>query len=88
MKCLEEDIPDSDTWENIKRVENVKRDIPLIEEKSWRLKSVAVWLKEGDKNSKFFHVVANGRKFSNAIWQVEDAGASYSSTTNIQEVAV
>eukprot|EP00253_Pinus_taeda_P029000 PITA_29000 len=36
-------------------------------EASWRLRSKAIWLKEGDENTKFFHHFVNGRKAVNTI---------------------
>lgn len=39
----------------------------LMEEISSRQKSWALWLKEGDKCTKFFHRVANPNKRNNAI---------------------
>jgi len=39
----------------------------LQEEISWRQKSRVLWLKEGDKCTKFFHQIANSNRKSNSI---------------------
>jgi hypothetical protein len=38
-----------------------------MEEVSWRQKSRVIWLKEGDKSTKFFHSIANSNKRYNSI---------------------
>ena len=52
----------------------------LLEEVSWRQKSRELWLKEGDRNTRFFHKMANSHRRRNAInkikingsWLIED----------------
>ena len=46
----------------------------LTEEISWRQKSRALWLKEGDKNSNFFHRLANSNRRTNSISQLSING--------------
>ncbi|KAG6717072.1 hypothetical protein I3842_04G079200 [Carya illinoinensis] len=47
----------------------------LLEEISWRQKSRALWLKEGDRSTKFFHRVANSHRRSNNIEMLKIDGA-------------
>jgi len=37
-------------------------------EETWRLRSIVIWLLEGDDNTKFYHKFVNGRKAINTIW--------------------
>ena len=46
----------------------------LLEEVSWRQKSRELWLKEGDKNTSFFHRMANSHRRRNCIKKVRVNG--------------
>jgi exonuclease III len=46
----------------------------LMVETCWRQKSRALWLKEGDRNTKFFHRVANSHKRNNSIMNLRVNG--------------
>jgi hypothetical protein len=56
----------------------------LCEEISWRKKSRALWLRGGDKNTNFFHRVANSKKRNNAIVSLIINGSLSSEATNIK----
>jgi len=47
----------------------------LFEEINWRQKSRALWLKEGDNNTKFFHRVANSHRRYNHVGALRINGA-------------
>ena len=60
----------SDRETQIKLLEAERDTILREEEEKWRLRSRAVWLKSGDKNTKFFHNYAIFRRNKNHIWEI------------------
>ncbi|TYJ27776.1 hypothetical protein E1A91_A07G212200v1, partial [Gossypium mustelinum] len=43
-----------------------------VEEKYWALRARSKWLKEGDRNTRFFHIRASGRRKKNSIERLKD----------------
>ena len=56
-----------------------------MEETSWRQKSRETWLKEGDRNTRFFHRMANAHRRRNCLNSISINGRKYDSETNIKE---
>jgi len=56
----------------IRFLEKEKLKLLSQEEARWRLKSRALWLEKGDKNTKKFHRYANARRARNFIWKIKD----------------
>ena len=57
----------------------------IIEEISWRQKSMALWLKEGDSNTKFFHHMANVRRKGNFISSLTVRGVQLDKNEELKE---
>ncbi|KAF5459688.1 hypothetical protein F2P56_019612 [Juglans regia] len=58
--------------------------ITLMEEISWRQKSRALWLKTGDRCTKFFHGVANSHRRNNAIEVLHSEGKALTDSIEIK----
>ena len=66
-----------ESGEEIKMVENQIQNIIIDEEIYWKQRSRADWLKEGDKNTKFFHHKASNRNKKNRIWGIENSSGDW-----------
>jgi len=69
-------LPES-TRLHIQALELKRTKLLTIEEATWNLKSRAIWIKEGDRNTKIFHRCANHRRNINTIWGINDANGNY-----------
>ena len=57
-------------------------------ETSWRQKSRAIWLKEGDNNTRFFHQLANSNRRKNYLSSLEVDGHIFEDKQDIKEQVV
>ena len=72
------------------RKTEIKANIEFLasEKISWRQKSKALFLKEGDYNTRFFHRLANSHKRANTLRGVEVDGIMYEAELDIQDQVV
>ena len=59
-----------------------------LEEISWRQKSRALYVKEGDNNTRFFHRLANSHRNANLIKRIEVDGVLYEDEANLRSQVV
>lgn len=63
-------------------------DTLLKEEAYWRQRSKTYWLRDGDRNTKYFHAVASSRKRQNSVKKLRKEDDTYAETQEeICEVA-
>ncbi|XP_057416032.1 uncharacterized protein LOC130710699 [Lotus japonicus] len=72
LKKLEGGPPTSECLKKKKEVLKEFDDLLKDEEVYWRQRSRALWLKEGDKNTKFFHKKASQRRKHNCIKKMKN----------------
>ncbi|KAL5538919.1 hypothetical protein UlMin_042378 [Ulmus minor] len=76
----------SSNWQTHQRLERALEALKYKEERYWQQQSKDLWLKNGDRNSKFFHRKASARKVknfitgllnSNDVWCEDKEGIAY-----------
>jgi hypothetical protein len=88
LESLQQNMADSD-MEKIRGLQNELQTLLEKEEIKWKQKSKEAWLKEGDKNTKYFHACATQKKFKNTIDSIMDEqGRVWESKEEVEQVFV
>ena len=54
---------------------------------TWQLKSRTKWDLQGDSNTKYFHMLASGRRNQNTIWSLlDEAGTTFEDETSLKDL--
>ncbi|OMO77991.1 hypothetical protein CCACVL1_14716 [Corchorus capsularis] len=77
---------------NLDSANQLQRDLNLLcnqEEIMWRQRSKAFWLRDGNRNTRFFHSVASNRRRRNEITGLKNAAGDWcSDATGIERILV
>jgi hypothetical protein len=75
LKAAQSTLSEADSA-SLSELELIRSSILRDQEKAWRLRSRATWLKSGDSNTKYFHNLANFNRSKKSIWSIdsEDKG--------------
>ena len=84
LESMKKDYYHFESGDELKRVENQIDNILADEEMFWKQRSRAVWLKEGDRNTKYFHAKALARRKKNKIHGIEDENGDWNK--DVEEV--
>ena len=68
-------------------LQNKLHEACRLEESYWKIKSRIPWLREGDKNSKFFHKHAEVRKHFKTVRKIDYMGSQISTFEEIKQAA-
>ncbi|XVF21103.1 hypothetical protein REPUB_Repub12eG0062100 [Reevesia pubescens] len=75
---------------NVSKLTTCRRELDILlhrEKMAWRQRSKALWIKEVDHNTSFFHSVANSRCRSNHIMKLRDSSSVWQSDPgNLEEI--
>lgn len=93
---LERMLKDNSMWsksaEDIRRFKEAEKqhaELLKTQETMWRQQSRAVWLRDGDKNNKFFHIKASQRNKVNEIKKLkDDACVWWKGAENVERVLI
>ena len=80
----ERDLNLEEVEERVKARADFKR-WALAEEISWRKKSRETWLKEGNKNTGFFHITANAHRRRNNVKSISINGRKLENEAEIKD---
>ncbi|KAL5560150.1 hypothetical protein UlMin_036361 [Ulmus minor] len=76
ISCLSS-LHDPDSWKTLMECEKILNSLLDKEERYWRQRSRVSWLKDGDRNTKFFHRRATARRKKNEILGLCDSNGCW-----------
>ena len=96
LECELQSLDDKEGTSFLTPKERIRREecrvelekVALLEEVSWRQKSLVLWPKEGDNNTRFFHTMANSHRRNNYMERVEVEGAVFEIELEVKEKVV